>query len=102
MCVLTLIFTSTQVFFSMLEIYNEQVRSAVFVHIFWRFLSLIIFFLSLLFASRCLTCWFGALVHQGLSGSERNSTEASTWRDYEQSRVKVRPRYRETRVKGGL
>uniref|UniRef100_H3DK11 Kinesin-like protein n=1 Tax=Tetraodon nigroviridis TaxID=99883 RepID=H3DK11_TETNG len=73
---LTLIFASTQVFFSMLEIYNEQS--------FFAFPPL----------SRCSTCWFGALVHRGVSGSERNSSEASTWRDCEQSRVTAQRRCR--------
>lgn len=45
--VLTLIFTSTQVFFSMLEIYNEQVRSAVISSHVLSFPSLIILFFRL-------------------------------------------------------
>lgn len=87
--VLTLIFTSTQVFFSMLEIYNEQVRRVAF----WFFSPSLIFFLSSLpCASRCLTCWFGGLARRGDSGSERSNRGASTWRDYEPSRVKVQHR----------
>lgn len=85
-----------QVFFSMLEIYNEQVTEGEKQLLSFFLLSvsfcIIFFYLSLSSLSRWLTCCLGGLVLRGGSESERSSKEASTWRVSERSRVRAHHR----------
>lgn len=83
------VFISTQVFFSMLEIYNEQVGSFCLIS-----LSFLGYFMNVLSClSRWLTCWPGDLVFLEVSESERSSREDSMWRGSGRSLVRAQRRY---------
>lgn len=89
-------FMSLQVFFSMLEIYNEQVVFGANLFL-WIWYMLRCYYVSWLFLflpslSRWLTCCLGRLGLQAGSESERSSNEVSMWRVSAQSPARLQLR----------